>query len=79
MNYINFINLGEDTLNSPIYDTFYGSVFKSVFTKHHKSLHFEDMLKLVQRDLKGGKFRNNSEVKQSTCWEAKGVSKILYF
>jgi hypothetical protein len=37
------------------------------------------MLKLVQRDLKGGKFRNNSEVKQSTCWEAKGISKILYF
>jgi hypothetical protein len=53
-------------------------VFKSIITQYHKTHHIEDMLKLLQKDLKGGKFSDGSVVKQSTCWEVKGMSKLLY-
>ncbi len=78
MKFTSFIIIGEDRLRSPIYDIFYGSVFKSIITQYHKTHHIEDMLKLLQKDLKGGKFSDGSVVKQSTCWEVKGMSKLLY-
>jgi hypothetical protein len=37
------------------------------------------MLKLVQKELKGGRFSDGTIVKQSSCWEVRGMSKLLYF
>jgi len=48
--------------------------------QYHDEYHFEDILKLVHKELTGGKatLSDGKTVKQSTAWEAKGLTKLLY-
>ncbi len=49
--------------------------------QYHHKYHFEDILKLVHKNLtekRGTLSDGETVVKQSTAWEAKGLTKLLY-